>query len=118
MKIKVNDTVQVLSGKDKGKTGEVLRVLPKDSAVVVKGINLIKRHVKSREGIEGGILTLESPLHVSKVALIDPVEKKPTRVGYQINPQGGKVRIARKSGADLDKKASKPKQTKAKTNKK
>lgn len=118
MKIKVNDTVQVLSGKDKGKTGEVLRILPKSSAVLVKGINLIKRHVKSREGIEGGILTLESPLHVSKVALIDPVEKKPTRVGYQVNPKGGKVRIARRSGADLDKKPTKTKQVKAKSTKK
>jgi large subunit ribosomal protein L24 len=102
MKIKTKDIVKILLGKDKGKTGEVLRTLPKSQKVVVKGINMYKRHVKSREGIEGGILSIERPLAVSKVAVLCPITKEPSRVGYTINPDGGKVRIAKKSGADLD----------------
>lgn len=96
MKIKLHDQIIVTAGKDKGKTGEVIKVLPKKMAVVVKGINLYKRHVKSREGIEGGILSLERPLSIAKVAYLDPKTNKPTRLGYELEGDT-KNRITKKS---------------------
>jgi large subunit ribosomal protein L24 len=103
MKIRKNDTVQVLAGKDKGRTGVVLRAMPKDSKVVVQGINVVKRHTKPSASSTGGIVSKEMPIHVSNVALIDPESSKPTRVGFKTLEDGRKVRVARRSGAALDK---------------
>lgn len=101
MKIKKGDNVIVLSGNDKGKTGEVVKVLPKDNKVVVKGVNIRKRHVKPRaQGQEGGIVEAEMPIYVSKVMLVCPETGKPTKVGYEV-VKGQKVRIAKKSGAKI-----------------
>ena len=101
MRIKKGDNVIVLAGNDKGKTGEVIKVMPKDNKVVVKGVNVRKKHIKPRsQGQEGGIVEMEMPIYVSKVMLIDPETKKPTRVGYEI-VKGEKVRISKKSGAKI-----------------
>lgn len=97
-KIKKGDTVVVLSGKDKGKTGEVTRSLPKDGKVVVAGVNVATRHRKpSQTNPQGGLERTEAPLHVSKVALADPKSGKPTRVRFEVR-DGKKVRVAVKSG--------------------
>lgn len=118
MKFKVGDQVLVTAGKDKGKTGEITRIYRDKNKVLVKGVNFYKRHVKPREGIEGGILDLERPLPVSNVAIIDPTTKKPTRIGYQILDSGKKVRIAKASGTELDKpKKTSTTKTKSKTKK-
>ena len=98
-KIKKGDTVVVLSGKDKGKTGEVTQSLPKDGKVVVAGVNVIIRHRKpSQANPQGGLERKEAPLHVSKVAIADPKSGKPTRVRFDTNKDGKKVRVAAKSG--------------------
>lgn len=97
LKIKKGDTVRVMIGKDKGKTGEVVKVLPSKSMVTVENVNQFKRHVKSRmKGQKSEIVTITKPLHISKVSLIDPKKKKPTRVGYKI-VKGQKERISRMS---------------------
>ena len=102
-KIKKGDTVVVLSGKDKGKTGEVVRSMPKDMKVVVSGVNVHARHRKaSQANPQGGIDRKEAPLHVSKVALADPKTGKPTRVRFDTNKDGKKVRVAVKSGELID----------------
>ncbi len=98
MKIKKGDTVIVITGRDKGKTGEVIKAMPADSQVVVRGINLVKRHTKPTQENAGGIISKEAPIHVSNVALIDPKTNKATRVGFKIEKDGQKVRIAKKSG--------------------
>lgn len=101
MKIKKGDTVQVMTGKDKGKKGTVEKVLPLKSMVVVEGVNMVKRHLKSRmQGQKSEIVTLTKPIHVSKVSLIDPKKKKPTRAGYKIE-KGKKERIGRMSGEKI-----------------
>ena len=97
MKIKKGDQVIVITGRDKGKTGEVIQAMPKDSKVVVRGINLVKRHTKPTQENAGGIVSKEQPIHVSNVALIDPKSGKATRVGMKIE-NGQKVRVAKKSG--------------------
>jgi large subunit ribosomal protein L24 len=97
-KIKKGDKVVVLSGKDKGKHGEVMRAMPKTGKVVVGGINMIKRHTKPSQGDpQGGIKLREAPMHVCKVAIEDPKTGKPTRVGFRIE-NGQKVRVAKRSG--------------------
>jgi large subunit ribosomal protein L24 len=97
-KIRKGDTVVVLSGKDKGKTGEVIRSLPKESRVVVSGVNVAARHRKpSQVNPQGGIERKEAPLHVSKVAIADPKSGKATRVRFE-DRDGKKVRVAAKSG--------------------
>lgn len=99
LKIKKGDTVVVLTGKNKGSQGEVLEVRPLESRVVVKGVNVVKKHAKPTQlDPQGGIKAVELPIHVSNVALIDPKSGKPTRVGYEIGKDGKKTRIARKSG--------------------
>jgi large subunit ribosomal protein L24 len=99
MKVKKGDRVVVLSGKDKGKRGEVIDNLPREGRVVVRGVNIMTRHVKpSQADPQGGLKKVEAPLHVSKVALEDPKTGKPTRVGFRINGDGTKVRIAKRSG--------------------
>ena len=98
-KIKKGDTVVVLAGKDKGRTGEVTKVMPKDDKVVVSGINVHARHRKpSQLNPQGGIERKEAPLHVSNVAIADPKSGKPTRVRFETNKDGKKVRVAAKSG--------------------
>jgi large subunit ribosomal protein L24 len=97
-KIKKGDRVVLLTGKDKGRQGAVLRVLPKDERVVVEGLNLVKRHTRpTQSDPQGGIKSKEAPLHVSNVALVDPKSGGPTRVGFRIE-DGKKVRFAKKSG--------------------
>ncbi len=101
MRIKKGDNVKVLAGKDIGKTGEVLETSPKDNTVVVKGININKRHVKPRkQGEEGGIIPVESHMDVSKVAVVCPKCGKTTKVGYEV-VDGKKVRVCKKCGAKL-----------------
>lgn len=102
MKIKKGDNVVVLTGKDKGVKGEVLKVLPEDGRVVVQGVNVAKKHRKpSQIHPQGGIESIELAIHVSNVALVDPKEGKPTRVGYKILKDGKKVRVARRSGETI-----------------
>ncbi len=97
MKIRKGDTVQVMMGKDKGKTGKVLRAIPAKNMVLVEGVNQFKRHIKGQvKGQKSEIVTITKPMNVSKVSLIDPKKKKPTRVGYKIE-NGKKIRISRKS---------------------
>ena len=101
MKIKKGDNVIVLSGNDKGKTGEVLEVIPKTQKIVVKGVNIRKKHVKPRKaGEEGGIIPSEFPIHSSKVNVVCPKCGKATRVGYKTE-KDSKVRICKKGGAEL-----------------
>ncbi|HEY1260413.1 MAG TPA: 50S ribosomal protein L24 [Stellaceae bacterium] len=102
LKIKKGDTVVVIAGRDKGRTGEVLRVLPAEGRLLVQGVNMVKRHTKPRMGEPGGIVEKESTIHVSNVAHIDPASSKPTRVGYRFLDDGRKVRFARRSGEVID----------------
>ena len=101
-KIKKGDKVVVLAGRDKGKSGEVLRVLVADERVVVQGVNMVKRHTRQSPGQQGGIVEKEAAIHISNVAHIDPKSSKPTRVGYKVLGDGRKVRFARRSGEVLD----------------
>lgn len=102
LKIKKGDTVVVLTGKDKGKQGEILSAIPKENRVVVKGVNLVKKTVKpSATNAEGGIVQTELSIHASNVALVDPKSGKPTRAGYKVDKQGEKTRIAKKSGETI-----------------
>jgi large subunit ribosomal protein L24 len=101
-KIKKSDKVQVVSGKDKGKTGEVLRVLRDDDRVMVRGVNMIKRHTKASQSNTGGIIEREAAIHISNVSLIDPKSNEATRVGYRFLEDGRKVRFAKRSGEVLD----------------
>ena len=102
MKIKKGDRVKVIAGRSKGKVGDVLRVLPAESRVVVSGVNMIKRHTKPNRNEQGGIVEREAAIHVSNVALIDPKSDKPTKVGFKFLEDGRKVRFARASGETLD----------------
>jgi len=102
MKIKKGDKVVVLSGKDRGKEGEVSFVFPKDGRVIVDGVNISKKHQRpTRETMQGGIIDKEMPMSASNVAVISPQDGKPTRVGYRIANDGSKVRICRRTGSDL-----------------
>lgn len=102
MRIKKGDQVIVITGRDKGKTGEVVKAMPKENKVVVQGINLVKRHTKPSQESAGGIISKESPIHVSNVALIDPKSGKATRIGFK-NENGQKVRVAKRSGEVISK---------------
>jgi len=101
-KIRKGDRVIVITGRDKGKKGEVLRVYPDDSRVLVQGINMIKRHQKQTAKQSGGIIQKEAPIHVSNVAHVDPKTGGATRVGFKVLNDGRKVRVARKSGEVID----------------
>ena len=103
MKIKKGDNVVVITGRDKGKAGEVLRVLPAERRLIVQGVHVARRHTKPRMGDPGGIVDKELTIDVSNVAHIDPQSGKPTRVGYKSLDDGRKVRFARRSGEVLDK---------------
>lgn len=101
-KIKKGDTVIVITGKDKGTKGEVLRVIPDENRVVVRGVNLVKRHQKPSQMDPGGLKTFEAPVHVSNVALADPRDGKAVRVGFKIDQHGRKTRFAKRSGESID----------------
>lgn len=101
LRIKKGDTVKVLSGNDKGKTGEVLEVIPKTEKILVKGINIKKKHVKPRRvGEEGGIISAEFPIHTSKVNVVCPKCGKAARIGFEIE-KDEKVRVCKKCGAKI-----------------
>jgi large subunit ribosomal protein L24 len=102
-RIRKDDTVIVIAGKDKGSQGRVLKVFPKEERVVVEGVNLVKRHTKPDIAHpQGGVVSKEAPLHISNVQLRDPKTGKPTRVGFKVNDKGRKVRVAKGSGVEID----------------
>jgi large subunit ribosomal protein L24 len=102
-RIKKGDRVLVLTGKDRGKQGKVLKRFAKDERVVVEGVNMVKRHTKpSQKTPQGGIVNREAPLHVSNVAVICSACEKPTRIGVRVDEKGAKLRVCRKCGADMD----------------
>jgi large subunit ribosomal protein L24 len=100
-KIRKGDKVVVLAGKDKGRTGEVIQVMPKDDKAVVRGINMVKRHQRQTQTQEAGIISKEAPIHLSNLGVADPKDGKPTRVGF-VEKDGKKVRVAKRSGATID----------------
>ncbi len=103
LKIKKGDQVVVITGRDKGAKGEVLEVMPTDAKLLVKGVNTAKKHNKpSQANPQGGIVTIERPIHVSNVALADPKTGKPSRVGYKVQKDGAKTRVARASGQTVE----------------
>ncbi|MBW4575662.1 MAG: 50S ribosomal protein L24 [Aphanothece sp. CMT-3BRIN-NPC111] len=103
MHVKKGDTVQIISGRDKGKVGEILRTLPQLSKVVVKGVNVITKHVKpQQEGESGQIVTFESPIHSSNVMLYSTKQKVASRISYTFNDDGRKVRMLKKTGELID----------------
>lgn len=102
IRLKKGDTVVVLSGKDKGKTGTVQQVHPQENKVTVEGINVVKRHLKpTRVNPQGGIVEVTKPIWVSKVAIVEPTSKKPSRIGYGIGKDGAKVRVFKKTGKEI-----------------
>ena len=104
-KLRTDDQVIVISGKDKGKTGKVIRTDPKHERVYVGGLNMVKRHQRpnpARPNAQVGVIEKEGPIHVSNVAIVDPKDRKPTRVGITRNAEGRRVRVTRRSGAELD----------------
>jgi len=101
-KVKKGDKVVVISGRDKGRSGDVVRVLPREDRALVRGINVVKRHQKQTMKEEGGIFRKELPIHLSNIALADPKDGKPTRVGFKILDDGRKVRFAKRSGDLID----------------
>ena len=101
-KVRKGDRVVVTAGRDKGKSGEVLRVYPAEERVLVNGVNVVKRHQRQTAKAQGGIVSKESPIHLSKIAHVDPKTGSPTRVGFKILGDGRRVRFAKKSGEVLD----------------
>ena len=101
-KIKKGDKVVVRTGRDKGRTGEVVQVMPKEERALVRGVNMVKRHQRQTMNQEGGIISKEAPVHLSNLALADPKDGKPTRVGFKVLDDGRKVRFAKRSGDLID----------------
>jgi large subunit ribosomal protein L24 len=101
-KIKKGDKVVVLTGRDKGRSGEVIAVHPDDARALVRGINMVKRHQKQSAQQEGGIISKEMTIHLSNLAVADPKDGKPTRVGFKIMADGKRVRVAKRSGVEID----------------
>ena len=103
--IRKNDQIYVITGKDRGKTGRVMKVYPKEGMVLVEGVNMVKKAVKANPGknVKGGIVEREQPLHISNVAVVCPETNAPSRVARKILQDGSRVRVAAKSGAVLDK---------------
>jgi large subunit ribosomal protein L24 len=104
-KIRKGDKVIVLTGRDKGRSGEVIEVRPADARALVRGVNIVKRHQRQTAQQEGGIISKESTIHLSNLALADPKDGKPTRVGFKIVGEGNdrkKVRVAKRSGVEID----------------
>jgi large subunit ribosomal protein L24 len=101
-KIRKGDKVIVLTGRDKGRTGEVISVHPDDGRAFVRGVNMVKRHQRQTPQQQGGIISKEASIDLSNIALADPKDGKPTRVGFKVMNDGRKVRIARRSGVEID----------------
>jgi large subunit ribosomal protein L24 len=101
-KIKKGDRVVVTTGRDKGRSGEVIEVRPSENRALVRGINLVRRHQKQTARDEGGIVSKEAAIHLSNLALADPKDGKPTRVGFKVLDDGRKVRVAKRSGDQID----------------
>jgi large subunit ribosomal protein L24 len=101
-KIKKGDQVIVLTGRDKGKKGEVIEMRPVEQRAIVRGVNLVKRHQRQSASQSGGIISKESTIHVSNIALADPKSGKPTRVGFKVEKDGTKTRIAKRSGESIN----------------
>ena len=102
LKIKKGDRVVVLSGKDRGKRGEVLKIEPKLGRAIVQGVNMVRKHQKQTPSQEGGIIAKEATIHLSNLAVEDPKDGKPTRVGFRLLEDGRKVRFAKRSGEVID----------------
>ena len=103
-KIKKGDNVVVLAGRDKGKRGEVIEVRPKENRALVRGVNMVRRHQRQSATQEGGIISKEGPIDLSNIALEDPKDGRPTRVGFKILADGKKVRVAKRSGEQIPEK--------------
>jgi large subunit ribosomal protein L24 len=105
LSIRKNDEVEVIAGRDRGKRGRVLRVIPEKGRVVVEGVSIIKRHTRPnpQKQVKGGIVEREAAIHASNVMLVDPNSSKPTRIGHKTLESGDRVRVARRSGSVLDK---------------
>jgi len=101
-RIKKGDRVVVISGRDKGRKGEVLKVMPSEDRALVSGVNMVKRHQRQTARVQGGIVNKEAPVHLSNVAHVDPKTGGPTRIGFKVLGDGRKVRFARKSGEVID----------------
>jgi large subunit ribosomal protein L24 len=101
-KIRKGDKVAVLAGRDKGKTGEVYEVRPKENRALVRGVNLVKRHQRQTASQQGGIITKEGPINLSNLAILDPKDNKPTRVGFKVLDDGRKVRVSKRTGETID----------------
>jgi len=101
-KLKKGDKVVVLTGRDKGKTGEILKVIPDEGRAVVQGVNIVRRHTKQSANQEGGIISKEAPIQLSNLAFVDPVSGKATRVGFKVLEDGKKVRVAKSSGETIN----------------
>ncbi len=101
-KIKKGDKVVILVGRDKGRSGEVIQVMPKEERALVRGVNIVKRHQRQTQSQEGGIISKEAPIHLSNIAIADPKDGKPTRVGFKVLEDGSKVRVAKRSGEKID----------------
>jgi large subunit ribosomal protein L24 len=101
-KIRKGDKVVVLAGRDKGRTGEVIEVNPAAGRALVRGVNLVKRHQRQTAQQQGGIISKELPVHLSNIAVADPKDGKPTRVGFKIAADGRKVRVAKRSGVEIN----------------
>lgn len=101
-KIKKGDKVVVLTGRDAGKSGEVIEVRPTENRALVRGVNLVKRHTRQTQNTQGGIITKEAPINLSNIAIADPKDGKPTRVGFKVLADGKKVRVAKRSGETID----------------
>lgn len=107
LKVKKGDKVQVITGKNKGKVGEIIKVFPSENRVIVSGVNLAKKHTKPSQTSEGGIIQKELPIHVSNVSHIDPKTNEITKIGYKTLEDGKKVRFAKKSGEIISKEGKK-----------
>ena len=101
-KIRKGDKVVVLTGRDSGRTGEVIEVRPAENRAMVRGVNMVKRHQKQSASQDGGIISKEAPVHLSNLAIADPKDGKPTRVGFKVLADGKKVRVAKRSGVEID----------------
>ncbi len=101
-KIRKGDTVVVLAGKDKGRSGEVIKMMPKEDKALVQGVNMVKRHQRQTASQEAGIIAKEAPIHLSNLAVADPKDGKATRIGFKTLEDGTKVRVAKRSGEQIN----------------
>lgn len=101
-KIKKGDKVVVMTGRSKGRVGEVVQVFPEENRAIIRGVNVVRRHQRQTASQEGGVISKEAPIHLSNVAIADPKDGKPTRVGFKVLDGGKKVRVAKRSGEQID----------------